>query len=379
MSGNQSSIALPKVQTQKEFMDELYDRIRPPRTPSNDDESSAGRPPDLKTYVVENNSKLLQNFYAESLQINIEQTGLDDIKIITLTDQKNTERHIQCFLDKTDDRFLIFHTFDLAKHVIPMMDRLINSNNVEFDYAWLPTGLLKSVSHGFGNSELGYDVQHKDYFQQESSDNNDPIKPDTYSNISVSGGQSDKILRLLDKDADIAQMLSYSKVIVGRGTKSDGVVDDLYYNGRFSVVKGDSVDDHISLVNTVKESYVKIIHGIEKYSIYGNHDTKSIEGEPFVFHFKRKIDNWDYFLSQMFNSKEPFRVWGIRNKVDDELYQILGVDAHTDHPFDVEVADDLFRIYLPKGSCGNLVARLFVNLQRFFDSQISCSKIEATE
>ncbi len=378
MSSNQNTIALPKVQSQKQFMDVLYDRIRPPRTPTTDAESSAGRPPDLKTYIVENNSRIPQEFYTESLQINIDQTGLDDIKIITLTDQKNTERHIQCYLDKTDERFLILHTFDLAKHVTPMIERMINSNKVEFDNAWLPTDLLRSISRGFGNSELGYDVQHKDYFQHELNDN-DPIKPDTYSNISVSGGQSDKILQLLSDDSDIAQLLSYSKVIVGRGTKNDGVVDDLYYNGRFSVVKGDSVDDHISLVNAVKEKYSKMIHGIEKYSIYGDQDTKLVEGNPFVFRFKRKVDDWDYFLEKMFNSKEPFRVWGIRNKIHDGFYQILGVDVHTDHPFDIEVTNDLFRIYLPKGSCGNLVARLFVNLQRFFDSQVSCSKIEAVE
>ena len=376
MSSNQNAIALPKVQSKKQFMDELYDRIRPPRTPANDAESSAGRPPDLKTYIVENNSKIPQEFYTESLRINIDQTGLDDIKIITLTDQRNTERRIQCYLDKTDERFLILHTFDLAKHVIPMIEHMINSSKVEFDNAWLPTGLLRSISRGFGNSELGYDVQHKDYFQHELNDS-DPIKPDTYSTISVSGGQSDKILQLLNDDSDIAQLLSYSKVIVGRGTKSDGVVDDLYYNGRFSVVKGDSVDDHISLVNAVKEKYSEMIHGIEKYSIYGDQDTKFVEGKPFVFRFKRKVDDWDYFLERMFNSKEPFRVWGIRNKIYDEFYQILGVDAHTDHPFDIEVTNDLFRVYLPKGSCGNLVARLFVNLQRFFDSQISCSRIEA--
>lgn len=249
MSSNQSTIALPKVQSKKQFMDELYDRIRPPRTPANDDESSAGRPPDLKTYIVENNTKLLQEFCTENLQINIDQTGLDEIKIITLTDQRTAERRIQCYLDKTDERFLVLHTFDLAKHVIPMMEHMINSSKVEFDNAWLPTSLLRSISRGFGNSELGYDVQHKDYFQHELNDS-DPIKPDTYSTISVSGGQSDKILQLKN-DSDIAQLLSYSKVIVGRGTKSNGVVDDLYYNGRFSVVKGDSVDDHISLVNTV--------------------------------------------------------------------------------------------------------------------------------
>ena len=369
------SMALPKVQTQKQFMDALYDRIKPPRTLSDNDESPAGRPPDLKTYLVESNSPLPQKFCTENLEINIEQTGLDHIKIFTMIDMKNSEKRLQFYLDKTDTRFLVFHTFELAKYVTPMIGHLINSSKVELDCAWLSTGLLKSISKKSGNTEYGYEVHHVDYFQQEINDS-DPIKPDSYSDISISGNQSDKILQLLNNDEDIARLVSYSKVIIGRGTKSAGIVDDLYYNGKFSVVKGDSVDDHMILLNTVKGRYKALIDGIEKNGIHGDKTTKSVEGRPFVFRFKRKVNDWDYFLAQIFNSKKPFRVWGVNNKINDGFYQILGVDIHTGHPFEIEVTDNLFRIYLPKGSCGNLVARLFVNLQRFFDSQISCPDME---
>ena len=369
------SPSLPKVQTQKQFMETLYDRIRPPRTLSNDDKSAVGRPPDLKTYLIECNSKLHQEFYTENLQVNIDQTGLDHIKILTLTDKQKPEKHLQFYLDMTDTRFLVFHTFELAKNVIPMVDHMINSSKIELDNAWLSTGLLKYISNKFGNRECGYDIRHDDYFQRETDDA-DPIKPDTYSHISISGHQSDKIQQLLKKDTDIAQLISYKKVIIGRGIKSAGIVDDLYYNGRFNVVKGDSVDDHISLLNIVKDHYTMLIHKIEECGIYGDKVTRTVEGRPFVFRFKRKIDDWDYFLAQMFNSKEPFRIWGVKNKINDAHYQILGVDVHTGHPFDIEVTDNLFRVYLPKGSCGNLVSRLFVNLQRFFDSLISCPDIE---
>lgn len=367
--------SLPKVQTQKQFMDVLYDRIRPPRTLSDDDKSAAGRPADLKTYLIESNSELHQEFYTENLHINIEQTGLDYIKILTLTDREKPEKRLQFYLDKTDTRFLVFHTFELAKNVNPMIAHMINSNEIELDNAWLSTGLLTSISKESGNIGHGYDIHHKDYFQQEINDTG-PIKPDTYSNISISGSQSDKILRLLMKDESISRLISYSKVRIGRGTKSIGIVDDLYYNGRFNVVKGDSVGDHIILLNTVKRQYSELIRKIEDCGIYGDKATRSIEGRPFVFRFNREVDDWEHFLAQMFNSKEPFRVWGIKNKISDKFYQILAVDVHTGHPFDVEVTDNLFRVYLPKGSCGNLIARLFVNLQRFFDSQIICPDIE---
>ena len=370
-SSTRGNLALPKVQTRKAFMDAHYERIRPPRSLPDDAESAAGRPPDLKTYLIENDSPLMQKFNTEKFYVSVDQTGLDDIKILTLTDMQDSDSRLQFYLDKSDERFLVFHTFELAKHVNPAMENLVSTSTIDLDNAWLSTGMLKSISNELGNVECGYEVRHTDYFQPEPN-GDDAIKPDTYSNISVSGNQSDKIFRLLRRDKDISQLLSYSKVIIGRGTKNSGVIDDLYYYGRFNVVKGDSVDDHISLVGMVKNKYIDLIRGIEECSIYGDRDTRTVMGGPFEFHFNRSITDWDHFLRRMFNSKAPFRVWGIKNEISENYYQILGVDVHTGHPFDVEMTDSLLRVYLPKGSCGNLVARLFVNFQMFFDSQVKC-------
>ena len=361
---------LPKVQTQKQFTDILYDRIRSPRTLS-DDKSAADRPAGLQTYLVENNSEMRQEFHTENLQVNIDQTGLDHIKILTLTDSKKPERRLQFYLDKTDARFLVFHTFEPTKDANPMIMRMINSSRTELDNAWLPAGFLTSVSKEFGNVKYGYDMHHKDHSHQKVEDIG-PMKPDTCSHVSTSG----KTQRLLMKNKDVSGLI---KVRIDRGTKNTGIVDDLYYDGRFDVVEGDSIDDHIILVNTVKDRYAALIRRIEDCQIYGNEITGSIKGRPIAFRFDRKVDDWDYFLTQMFDSKEPFRAWGIRNKIDDKFYQILGVDTHTDHPFDMEVTDGLFRVYLPRGSCGNLITRLFVNLQRFFDSQIRCSDMEVKQ
>ena len=370
------NLALPRVQTQKAFMDALYDRIRPPRTLPDDAESAAGGPRRLKTYLIVNNSPLAPKFSTEKFQVSIDQTGLDNIKILTLTDMQNSDVYFQFYLDKSDERFLILHTFALANHVKPAVENLINSGVIELDKAWLSTSMLKSISNDFGHVERGYEVRHTDYFQPESHEN-DVIQPDTYSNISISGNQSNTILRLLRGDEDISQLLSYSKVIIGRGTRSSGVIVDLYYDGRFTVVKGDSIDDHVSLVDIVKTKYAKLIHGIEKHGIYGDPDTRTVKGKPFEFHFRRPIADWDHFLRQMFNSKDPFRVWGVKNEIDKNYYQILGVDVHTGHPFDIEITDNLLRVYLPRGSRGNLVARFFVNFQMFFDSQAKCPALES--
>ncbi len=367
-------LQLPKVQTQKEFMDVLHDRINPPRIPT-EEGSTAGKPTELKTFLIESNTELLQEFHTEDLQVKIDQTGLDHVKILTLADQKKSNDSVQFYLDKTDERFLVFHTFDLANQVKPMIKRLINSQTVEFDNAWLSTDSLKNISSKSGNKDHGFSVNHTDYFQHEQTEDDEPITPATFSRMDISGKQSEKILQLLEHDAEIKQIMGYDRITIGRGTSTLGVIDDLDYSGRFRVVKGKSVDDHISLVNMVKDDYSQQVQEIEKFRIYGDSNTKSVEGKPFDFVFERKVDDWNFFLTRIFNAKDPFRIWGITSKIGEGFYRVLGVDAHTGHPLDIEVMDNLFRIYLPEGSCGNVITRLFVNLQRFFDSKIHCPQL----
>ena len=52
------------------------------------------------------------------------------------------------------------------------------------------------------------------------------------------------------------------------------------------------------------------------------------------------------------------------------MRQVVAVDLHTGDPIDLEVTPSTIRIYLPKGSCGNTVLRIYVNLQHYFDSAI---------
>lgn len=367
-------LQLPKVQTQKDFMDVLYDRIHPPRIPA-EDGSITGRPTELKTYLIESNSELSQKCHTQDLQINIDQTGLDHVKILTLIDKKESCNALQFYLDKSDERFLLLYTFDLAKETNSIVKRLISSEGLELDNAWLSSSFLKNISGRSGNTDHGFSIRHTDYFQTEEIDDDEPIKPDIFSHMDISGMQSEKILQLLKQDEEMEQIIGYDKITIGRGTKGCGVVDELAHSGRFRVVKGKSIDDHVSLVNMVKNEYAQEIQRIEECRIRGDVDTKSIEGTPFEFVFDRNVKDWDLVLSRMFNSKVPFRVWGIKSKIGDGFYRVLGVDTHTGHPLDIEVMDNLFRIYLPEGSCGNVITRLFVNLQRFFDSRIRCQQL----
>lgn len=353
-------------------MDSLSLMLTPPKDET-EGEERRDRLTELKTYLLETNTELVPAFKFGDHYAEISDTGLDSIKILRI--QQQNKNPVEFYLDKSDKRFLLLHTNYLSDETHNLVERIAGSTEQQFDSAWLSTTMLKEVSSQLGNSHFGYSVEYDDIFQ---SINEDDIIPEDDIKLEVSGGLSDTVLQLTETSQSIKQKMGYKGIKIARGTNRSGVLDDLSYNGRFSVKRGKSIDDHMILVDNVKHDYRAKVEGVERNRLYGTraaNGTVNIEGDVFDFSFERNVENWEKYLTRIFNAKEPFRIWGMKNKIDNRFYRVLGVDMHTGHPIDVEVSDHLFRVYLPKDSCGNVVLRLFVNLQRYFDSTIECSKI----
>ena len=149
---------LTKVETQKQFMDELHKM-----NTHEDEELEVGKPRDLKSYMLETNKPLQKQYMVNNISINIEDTGLNHVKIITA--EKESGQPVQYYLDMTDKRFLILHTNEQATVSDSIVKKIISSNTLQFDSAWLHTGMLKSIASSFGNQSRGYDVRYKDIFK----------------------------------------------------------------------------------------------------------------------------------------------------------------------------------------------------------------------
>ena len=71
----------------------------------------------------------------------------------------------------------------------------------------------------------------------------------------------------------------------------------------------------------------------------------------------------------------PFKLWGLKSKISDGYFKILAIDLHTGNPIDFEIADNMMRVYLFKGNCGNTILRLYTNLQMYYDSKTVCLEL----
>jgi hypothetical protein len=355
---------LPVVSSRKQFMETLGDMMVAQQ------EGELGRPRELKSYILDSNSSLSPNFGSNELSGTIKGTGVDQIKIINL---RFGERYASFYLDLSDERFWTLHTSERANEAHSFVKHFTSTPEFQLDRAWIPREMLETISHLPGNAFNGVRLKYLDLFTP--SDITD--RPIEELRLSVYGTMANRALNAIEKQEGLEHSISYEKVGVKRGSEKEFAKDDVSYNGTFAVKSGTSADDHVSLIDDTRSRYKKVVESIEdsRLGVSGTGDSKRLKGKAFNFTFERKIEDFDFFLNRMFNSQSPFRLWGVKSKLEQDFYQVLSIDMHTGHPIDIEISSDFMRVYLPDGSCGNTVLRLYVNLQHYFDSEIRCRDI----
>ena len=328
-------------------------------------DETRGRPPELKTYIMESNN-IIPNIEAIStLDARQIPTNLSKISILEL---KYNNKLTYFYIDNTDPRLLVLYSNELAEYTDLHFERLVNSTSNKFDKTWFPTETLDKIVHLEGNKFRGFGLDFTDRFSIEKEEEQALQE----LSMNVTGSISEEALKALSEKEVLRKSLSYSKIRALRGDRESYVIDDIGYNGRLISKAGDSIDDHVSLVDATKKIYRNLLENVERKSIGTKkvEDRTLVEGEAFDFVLQRKIDNLDSFLDYLLNSSREFRLWGLRNKISKDRRQIVAVDLHTGDALDLEITPSLIRVYLPQGACGNVVLRLYVNLQHTFDSAI---------
>jgi hypothetical protein len=137
-------------------------------------------------------------------------------------------------------------------------------------------------------------------------------------------------------------------------------------------MRGDSIDSHFSIISKIQEFYLQLLNLLEtgyRFSYEKRPCGMTFSGDMLTVVFQRHIDDMEKFVTSLFSNTQPFRLWGVARKLEPELFKVKGIDLHTGGRIDFEIEPNEMRLYLHDGSCGNVVTRLFTNLQSFFDSQ----------
>jgi hypothetical protein len=317
----------------------------------------------LKSYILESNIDNFEKIFLDKFDMKVLSTKDETIKIISVT-EKQTKKKIRFYVDLLDKRFLVFHSADESKLTDEFIESLISKDSNSLDYPWFFNGFMNNVL-SFGLNE-SFSVRFRNEFYNIEKE----LAEIKRFSMRFWGNDGKKTLNQISKIDSLKQGISLSNVGVKIGNEDLFISDNVNYKGRFTAISGNSVKEHLYLINRIKSSYRDIINKIESSSIeYISHENKvSIIGEPIIIKFSKKILDIKSFSNILTSSKKPFRLWGISNFLSDNYVAINGIDLHTGDKIDFEISSEWIRLYLPKGSCGNVIVRLLTNIQHYFDS-----------
>ncbi|AJC70921.1 hypothetical protein X802_00975 [Thermococcus guaymasensis DSM 11113] len=326
----------------------------------------------VKTYVVESNisPKFLQYIF-RGLFSSIKVVSLEDYMLYRI-DIEDKEKRLQVhfFLDAKDKRFWRVFTLDKAQDVDNTYNKFVNQIKSRLDKLWLSNKLLeKFLNVSFKDTYLrSISIKHDEtpLSTEEEKRENKVSK----LKIDGSGELVNDLLNIIKRHDRFQHMVRLTKIGIKIAEKEDRnkfVLEDLYYWGKFTV-KGTSLDEHLEFVDNVVSTYRNNLKYIEDSLI----DYSSLDWEkkiPLVYEFKKEISDLELFVKAITSPKEPFRIWGLAKKVENDMYVVIGTDLHNGDNFSLEVTPWWARLYLPKGSCGNTALRLLTNIQQSYDAK----------
>jgi len=335
----------------------------------------------VKTYLVESHldedaSQISIENYLESItqaplsrNARFQVQSTNDSGLFALTANYKSEL-VVFYVDLSNPRFWLLHSANHSTSLDDLLLKLIKENE-GLDRAWIWPELLNRIAQ-------------KGQFKGLSLDFDRRVLPDTdfqlddsveYLKLQLWGLQAPKVLQILGREFPNSSTLSKVKIKYWLSGQTNNLfsIDDIKSDGKITA-RGTSFQSHLALISSLYGDYQAAIKGIETKYALGWHEHEGgaavLSGEPLNFVFDKPISNLDLFCRHLFNATLPFRLWGVPVRLSESFYRVSAVDLHAGCRLSLEVTPNFIRVYLPSGSCGNTVVRLYTNFKHHYDSKV---------
>lgn len=275
------------------------------------------------------------------------------------------------YLDTSDNRFWILHTLALSTRADKFRNGLIKVSP-SLDNAWLPAQFLEKIST-FGYFK-GFGAVHD---ETPLIDKNAEAEVESM-HLRLWGGSAATVLESLHNSKALMHSLALSSVRLKYWLpeyEDEAVTDNFTFEGKVTAL-GKSFISHTNLISRVHSEYSRDIRRIEEdlsIRFVPKQGIHELEGHPIIISLTRKLVDLPNFISHVFSSALPFRLWGLPEIIGDDFARVYAVDLHIGHKLLFEISTDFIRIYLPAGTCGNTIARFYTNIQQYYDSMATIS------
>ncbi|MGD2250519.1 MAG: hypothetical protein PVF58_19145 [Candidatus Methanofastidiosia archaeon] len=333
--------------------------------------SERGEQPDyaVKTNIIEANCSVgnIPNSFS-TYNINLKKTK-DKFLYILIVREKNEK--FELYLDSYFKRFWKIYNIQKSQLINRFMHHF-TSKLLKIDSLWMPHQMLDNFEKDKDYSSTGFSIKFKQEVLSEEELSEEDISQLSMRLWSKGSNPARRIVELLKENQYPVAKTSTRLLYIKNGEVK--FLDEVHHDGQVTISRGTDIEEHIRFVDSIIDAYTEKMTRIEnnRMGLEPSNGGFISSGHPFELKFS-KPQNIETFSEKIVNSTRPFRLWGIIHDHDKDFLRISGVDTHTGDKFDMDVMPEYVRVYLPKKACGNMIFRLYTNIQHSLDPGVTIS------
>ena len=314
----------------------------------------------VKTNIIESNCTIDQ-IPLEFDGYHLEIKPMDDKFLFGIIVHKNGSNFI-LYVDTYFSRFWKLYNMESSDTVNRFIDKF--TNLLSLDSLWMPHQMLDNIESKLVN--VGFSIKFKQEIFDEDELEEDDISQLTMRLWSRGAKQSKDLFKLL-QDNNYPSTKTSTRVL-NVDNHEIKFLDEVFFDGKITVNKGTDIEEHIRFVDEIIDDYSAKMKKIEdnRISVTKSACGQIVGGSPFEIKFSKNYDI-NHVSEKIINSTQPFKLWGVIHDRSDDFLRIAGVDVHTGDKFSMDLMPKYGRLYLPENTCGNLVFRLYTNIQHYLD------------
>ena len=320
----------------------------------------------VKTNIIEANCEVSE-VPSHFSDYNIELKSTEDKFLYVIVVKKKRGRKFILYLDSFFKRFWKLYSIEESHTINRFIDHFSN-NLLRIDSLWMPHQMLNNLEQDYINT--GFSIKFKQEVLKEEELTEDDISRLTLRLWSKGSRPPQKIVELL-KDNDYPVTKTSTRLLHMRDEELK-FLDEVFYDGKVTISKGTDIEEHIHFVNSIIDAYTEKMARVEnnRMCLEPSQEGFKSSGHPFEMKFSKNQD-MKTLSEKIVNSTKPFRLWGVVHDCDDDFLRIAGVDTHTGDKFDMDLMPEYARVYLPENACGNMIFRLYTNIQHSLDPGVT--------
>ena len=273
--------------------------------------------------------------------------------------------------DTSMERYWRLHTIAGVDAADDIHRKLVTATPV-LDNVWLPPTYLEGLADRTGSLMQTFSLHHDRRLL--TPDVNQPGLD--FMALRLWASQAGDTLRRVREAQLFPHGVSLRSVKLRAGDPEpdgDFCVAEYFHHGKVTA-NGTSFDEHNRVLLQVLRDYAQIVERIERrYAIDLSCEAvgcSHMTGAPIIIDMSWTVPDIEHVVGRMFSAAEPFRLWGVPERIAENHYRARAVDLHVGSTLTFDITDKHIVIQLRGGTCGNTIVRFLGGLHYHVNSDV---------